>query len=105
MNIGTMWILNIILLIMFGVAGAMLFYKDGLYIKKKKRYLAIVIFSLVLSIIAYFVVPDYLFIDKIIVCISAISAIASFILKDKMIFTSKIILMTVMSVNIVIALI
>ncbi|MGL4990138.1 MAG: hypothetical protein ACRC57_03070 [Sarcina sp.] len=105
MNIGTMWILNIILLTMFGIAGAMLFYKDGLYIKKKKRYLVIVLFSLVLSILAYFVVPDYLFIDKIIVCISAIAAIASFILKDKMVFISKLILMTVMSINIVIALI
>lgn len=105
MEIGIVWFPAFVLLLMFSIAGAMLFYKDGKIAKDNKAYMIVVIFAIVLSILAYFSMPDYLYVDKVIALIGGIAAATAFVMKERMFFLSKIILVASMSVNMVLAII
>lgn len=94
-----------ILLILFAISGIILFYKNGNLAKNIKIYLIVVIFAVLLSMVAYFSTPNEFYIDKIIGAIDGIVAISTLIIKKRMFFLSKMILIISMSVSIAIVLI
>ncbi|MGL4742149.1 MAG: hypothetical protein ACRC41_15335 [Sarcina sp.] len=105
MIIATIWSLSIIMLILFSIAGIALFYRNGKFAKRAQTFSIIVIFAIVLSVIAYISMPSEFIFDRIIALVGGIAAIVALIIKGKMFFASKVILMVSMSINMVIALI
>ena len=105
MSIATIWSLACVMLIMFSIAGMTLFYKSGKLAKDFRIYFGIVIFAILLALVAYYSMPGEFYIDRLIAIICGIAAIATLVIKQRMFFLSKIILIVSMSVNMVIALI
>ncbi|MGL5634174.1 MAG: hypothetical protein ACRDDL_03790 [Sarcina sp.] len=105
MIIATIWSLSSIMLILFSIAGIALFYRNGKFAKKAKIFSGIVIFAILLSVIAYISMPAEFIFDRIIALIGGIAAIIALIIKGKMFFASKVLLIVSMSINMTIALI
>ncbi|MGL5068889.1 MAG: hypothetical protein ACRC6T_13920 [Sarcina sp.] len=105
MSIATVWSLACVMLILFAISGATLFYKNGKLVSDIRVYSIVVIFAILLAMVAYFSMPGEFYIDKMIAVIGGIAAISALIIKQRMFFLSKIILIVSMSVNMVIALI
>ena len=91
-----------LLLILFAISGIILFYKNGNLAKNTKIYSTVVIFAILLSMLAYFSTPNEFYIDKIIGAIDGIAAILTLIIKKRIFFLSKMILIISMSVSIAI---
>ncbi|MGL4762971.1 MAG: hypothetical protein ACRCWG_16235 [Sarcina sp.] len=105
MSIATVWSLACVMLILFAISGATLFYKNGKLVSDIRVYSIVVIFAILLAMVAYFSMPGEFYIDRMIAVIGGIAAISALIIKQRMFFLSKIILIVSMSVNMVIALI
>lgn len=105
MSIATIWSLACVMLVMFSIAGITLFYKNGKLARDFRIYLGIVIFAILLALVAYFSMPGDFYVDRLIAMGCGIAAIATLVIKQRMFFLSKIILIVSMSVNMVIALI
>lgn len=105
MSIATVWSLAGILLILFAISGATLFYKNGKLARDVRVYSIVVIFAILLAMVAYFSMPNEFYIDRMIAVIGGIAAMLALVIKQKMFFVSKMILIISMSVNMVIALI
>lgn len=103
MNIITMWILAFSLLSAFALAGVILFYKDGKLAKDFKLYLIVVVFAVLLAAMAYHSIPEEFYIDRIIAIAGGVAAVTAFVIKKKLFFCSKILLIVSMSFNVVIA--
>lgn len=94
-----------LLLILFAISGIILFYKNGKLVNDIKIYSIVVIFTVVLSMVAYFSMPNAFYIDRVIAIICGLAAVLSLIMKNAMFFLSKVILIISMSVSIAIVLI
>ncbi|MGL4451815.1 MAG: hypothetical protein ACRCTZ_11555 [Sarcina sp.] len=105
MSIATIWSLACILLILFAISGATLFYKNGKLAKDIRVYSIVVIFAILLAMLAYFSMPNEFYVDRMIAVIGGIAAISALVMKQRMFFLSKMILIISMSINMVIALI
>lgn len=105
MSIATMWSLACVLLILFAISGATLFYKNGKLAKDVRVYSIVVIFAILLAMLAYFSMPGEFYIDRMVAIVGGMAAISALIIKQRMFFLSKMILIISMSVNMVIALI
>ncbi|WP_297521664.1 hypothetical protein [uncultured Clostridium sp.] len=105
MSIATVWSLASLMLILFAISGATLFYKNGRLAKDIRVYIGVVVFAILLAIVAYISMPGEFYIDRLIAVIGGIAAISALVIKQRMFFLSKIILIVSMSVNMVIALI
>lgn len=95
----------IILLLLFAGIAFLLFYKGGSLASNDKIYLIVVICSLIISILAYNFSMGSFGIDKIIAILGAITSVGALIIKKKMFFLSRILLIISMSINIVIVMI
>ena len=94
-----------LLLILFAMSGIILFYKNGKLAKDIKIYSIVVIFTVLLSMVAYFSTPDAFYIDKVIALIDGLAAILTLFMRNRMFFLAKVILIISMSVSIAIVLI
>ena len=105
MSIATVWSLACIMLVLFAISGATLFYKNGKLARDIRVYSIVVIFAILLAAVAFFSMPGEFYVDRLIAVIGGIAAISALVIKQRMFFLSKIILIVSMSVNMVIALI
>ena len=93
----------IFILIIFAIAGALLFYKNGELAKDYRIYSAVIIFALFLVIIA-FTSTKQPYIDKYIAAIGGITFLSALVIKKRTVFLSNIMLVISMSINIAVAL-
>ena len=94
-----------LLLILFAISGIILFYKNGKLARGIKVYSIVVIFTVLLSMVAYFSTPDAFYIDRVIALIDGLAAILTLFMVKRMFFLAKVILIISMSVSIAIVLI
>lgn len=95
----------IVLLLLFASIGFLLFYKDGALAKESKVYFIIVIFSLIISVLAYRFSMKSIDIDKVMAILGCVTSVVALMIKKKMFFLSRILLIISMSINIVIVMI
>lgn len=93
----------IFILIIFAIAGIVLFYKDGKLAEDYRVYSVVIIFALFLVVIAFISKkqPD---IDKYIAIIGGATFLGALVIKKRTAFLSNIMLIISMSINIAVAL-